>query len=164
MPRHIHGASASVIPYYKQKISPRRDCSCTNSCRNSMGKLKPKVLDPYFHDLALDAAYRTDTEETKVAKGNSASRALSGQRESPQIKAMVPLCSEGGCVTTQPVSGGVLAVPPGSALFPVERSKGSLLEEKGRNKSQKGKEPSCQNFQKSRLSERIRWNSSSENN
>lgn len=55
-----------------------------------MGKLKPKVLDPYFHDLALDAAYWTHTDESKVAKDNSASHALSGQRESLQIKAMVP--------------------------------------------------------------------------
>lgn len=117
-----------------------------------MGKSKPKVSDPYFRDLALDAAYRTHTEESKIAKDNSVSHALSGQQESLQIKATVPLCNDVGCVTTQPVSGEVLAVPPGSALFPGERSEGSLLEEKGRSQSQKGKEPRCQNFQKSGLS------------
>lgn len=143
---------AAVIPFYKQKISPQRDCSCTNSCRNSMGKLKPKILDPYFRDLALDAAYRTHTEKSQAANDNSMSQALSGQRESLQMKATVPLCNAVGCVTTQPVSGEVSAVPPGSVLFPGERSEGSLLEEKGRSKSQKGKEPRCQNFQKSALS------------
>lgn len=118
-----------------------------------MGKSKPKVSDPYFRVLALDAAYhRTHTGEFKVAKDNSVSRALSDQQESLQIKAKVPLCNDVGCVTTQPVSGEVLAVPPGSALFPGERSEGSSLEEKGRSQSQKGKEPRCQSFQKSGLS------------
>lgn len=56
-----------------------------------MGKLKPKVLDPYFRDLALDTAYWTHTEESQVAKDNSMSWALSGQRESLQIKATGPV-------------------------------------------------------------------------
>lgn len=149
---HIRGASELQWSHLQRENQSQRDCSCTSSCRNSIEKSKPKVLDPYFRDLALDAAYRTHTEESRVAKDNSMPRALSGQRESLQIKATAPLCKVAWRVTTQPVSGEVLAVPPGSALFPGERSEGSLLEEKGRNKSQRGKKPRCQNFQKSELS------------
>lgn len=98
------------------------------------------------------------------SKRRSLSCILSDRRESLKIKAMVSLCNEIACITIQYVPGEHLPVSPGSVLIPVEWSMESFLDEKGTNKSQKRREPRCQSFQKSGLSQLSRWNSSSENN
>lgn len=100
----------------------------------------------------------------KHSKRRSLSCRLSDRWESLKITAMVSLCNDIACITIQYVPGKHLPVSPGSVLIPVEWRKESFLDEKGRNKNQKRREPRCQSFQKSGLSQLSCWNSSSENN